>query len=549
MPGTHADVVFLGGRVFTADAVRRFATALAVRDGLIVAVGHDEVRDLVGPSTQVVDVAGGLVVPGFQDAHAHPVQGGMERRRCDLSPYTTREEYLDAIRAYAEANPDADWITGAGWMLHSFPGGSPRREDLDAIAPDRPVLLTNRDHHGAWVNSRALSLAGIDAGTPDPADGHFDRDRDGQPSGMLHEGAMALVSRLMPDPTKAEHLTALLEAQSYLHSMGITGWQDAILGAYAGHPDASEVYRDAARSGKLTARVVGALWWDRTQGAEQIPELVERREQLSTGRFAATSVKIMQDGIAENFTAGMLEPYLDADGRPTGNRGLSFVDPAALCEYVPALDAAGFQVHVHAIGDRAVREALDAIAAARVANGHNDLRHHLAHIQVIHPDDVPRFRRLGVVANMQPLWAANEPQMVDLTLPFLGPQRAAWQYPFADLLRAGATLAGGSDWPVTSPDPLQGIHVAVNRVVPEWLGEEYDEPFLPEQALDLASALTAYTAGSAYVNHDDDAGTIAVGQRADLAVLDRDPFEHPTKEIASARVVATYVSGVEVFAG
>jgi hypothetical protein len=545
MTSHHADTVFLGGRVFTADAVRRFATALAVRDGRIMAVGHDDVRELAGPATRVVDVGGGLVVPGFQDAHAHPAQGGMERRRCDLSEHTTRDDYLAAIRRYAEQHPDLGWITGAGWTLDAFPGGSPRREDLDAIAPDRPVLLTNRDHHGAWANSRALALAGLDDRTPDPGDGRIDRDPDGAPSGMLHEGAMALVARLVPDPSHAEQVTALLEAQSYLYSLGITGWQDAILGQYAGHPDASEVYLDAARSGQLTARVVGALWWDRTRGAE----LVARREHLNAGRFAATSVKIMQDGIVENYTAGMLEPYLDAAGQATGNAGLSFVDPAVLRECVPALDDAGFQVHVHTIGDRAVREALDAIEAARAANGPNDLRHHLAHIQVVHPSDVPRFRQLGVVATMQPLWAANEPQMVHLTLPFLGPERARWQYPFGDLQRSGATLAGGSDWPVTSPDPLEGIHVAVNRVLPESIGEAYDEPFLPEQSLDLASALTAYTAGSAYVNHCDAAGSMTVGQLADLAVLDRDVFEHPMEEIAAARVVATYVEGVEVFAG
>jgi hypothetical protein len=549
MHDTHADTVFLGGRVFTADAVRRFATALAVRDGRIVAVGHGAVRELIGPGTRVVDCAGGLVLPGFQDAHAHPVQGGMERRRCDLSSEGTREGYLSAIRRYVEQHPEVEWVTGAGWTLSAFPGGSPRREDLDAIVSDRPVLLANRDHHGAWANSRALGLAGLGRGTPDPGDGRIDRDGDGAPSGMLHEGAMALVARLIPDPSHAEQVAALLEAQSYLHSFGITGWQDAILGQYAGHPDVSEVYLDAAQSQLLTARVVGALWWDRTRGAEQVADLVERRARLVEGRFAATSVKIMQDGIVENFTAGMIEPYLDAAGKASGNRGLSFVDPEALRAYVPALDAAGFQVHVHAIGDRAVREALDAFEAAQRANGANDLRHHIAHIQVIHPDDLPRFRRLGVVANMQPLWAANEPQMVDLTLPFLGPRRSSWQYPFGDLLRSGATLAGGSDWPVTSPNPLEGVHVAVNRVLPESLGVEYDEPFLPEQRLDLAAALTAYTAGSAYVNHCDDAGTIAVGKLADLVVLDRDPFEHPPDEIASAAVQATYVDGVEVYAG
>ena len=542
MDSSQADLAFVGGRVFTSAPARPFSTALAVRDGRIAALGG-EAAALIDPSTQVVDLAGGLVLHGFQDAHAHPVMGGSERLRCDLSAYTSRPDYLAAIGQYASEHPQREWVTGGGWSMALFPGGSARREELDAIVPDRPVLLLNRDHHGAWVNTPALALAGLDERTADPPDGRIERDADGMPSGTLHEGAMALVARLVPPATPADQLEALLEGQRYLHSFGITAWQDAILGDYAGHGDVSRTYVDAAASGRLTARVVGALWWDRDRGDEQIPELVERRAQLSGDRFQATSVKIMQDGIVENFTAGMLDPYLDTDGASTTNTGLSFVDPVALRRHVTALDAAGFQVHVHSIGDRAVREALDAFATARAVNGPNDLRHHIAHIQVIHPDDVRRFAELGVVANMQPLWAANDAQMVDLTIPFLGPRRAAWQYPFAGLLRSGATLAGGSDWPVTSPDPLEGIHVAVNRVLP---GDD-GEPFLPEQGLDLAAALTAYTAGSAYVNHLDDTGPLAVGNRADLAVLDRDPFSAPVEEIAETRVVATYVDGVEVF--
>jgi len=407
------------------------------------------------------------------------------------------------------------------------------------------VFLPNRDHHGAWVNSRALELAGVDTGSPDPADGRIERDREGLPTGTLHEGAMALVGRLLPATTHADHVTALLEAQHYLHSLGITAWQDAILGSYANIGDVSEAYLETARDGRLTARVVGALWWDRDRGSEQLDELVERRERLRAGRFRATSVKIMQDGIAENCTAGMLDPYLDAGGARTDNRGLSFVDAVALRDHVVGLDAAGFQVHVHAIGDRAVREALDAFAAARSANGPAQARHHIAHIQVIDPGDVPRFAALGVAANMQPVWAAHEPQMDEMTIPFLGAQRAAWQYPFGSLHRAGVHLAAGSDWPVSSPDPLAGIHVAVNRSQAD--APEGTPAFLPEQALDLTTAMAAYTSGSAYLNGADDTGRIAVGVLADLAVLDRDPFAGPVEQIASARVVATYVEGREVY--
>jgi predicted amidohydrolase YtcJ len=284
---------------------------------------------------------------------------------------------------------------------------------------------------------------------------------------------------------------------------------------------------------------------------EQVDDLLAARERGRAGRFAATSVKIMQDGVCENFTAGMVEPYLDAEGRGTGNRGLSFVEPDLLKEAVTRLDAEGFQVHFHSLGDRAVREALDAIEAARRANGSNDLRHHLAHIQVVHPDDVPRFRELGAVANAQPLWAAHERQMDDLTIPFLGEPRWRHQYPFASLVRAGAMLAMGSDWSVSSPDPFEEIHVAVNRRMPADYpyGVDTDEVFLPEERLDLPTAMAAFTIGSAYVNHlDDVTGSIEPGKLADLAVVDRDVFAHPVGEIASATVEATYVGGERVFA-
>ena len=542
MPEPTADLLFVGGPVLTVDAARTRASALAVRDGRILAVGHG-LADLRGPKTDVVDLRGRPLLPGFQDAHIHAVFGGLELGQCDLSGTTDPAEYLARIHAYATARPGLEWIVGGGWSMESFPGGVPDRSLLDRVVPDRPVYLTNRDHHGAWVNTEALCRAGITRDTPDPADGVINRDAAGEPVGCLQEGAVALVVRLIPATTGAELLAGLLRAQALLHSLGITGWQDAILGDFAGQPDPSDAYLAAATDGSLTATVVGALWWDRDRGDEQIPDLLGRRRRLTTGRLSCSAVKMMLDGVAENFTAAMTGPYLDEYGLPTTNAGLSFIDPAALAAQVTELDALDFQVHFHALGDRAVREALDAVQAARRANGFRDTRPHLAHIQVVHPDDVPRFRWLGATANMQPLWAAHEPQMDLLTIPFLGPQRAAWQYPFGDLLRAGATLAAGSDWPVSSPDPLQGIHVAVNRAYPG----SGEDTFLPAQRLDLATALAAYTAGSAYVNHRDDSGSLRAGNVADLVVLDRDPFDGPAEAIGETRVVLTYVAGERVY--
>ncbi|MGP3770123.1 amidohydrolase [Streptomyces sp. SDT5-1] len=541
-----ADLVLTGGPVHTGSPARTRATSVAVRGERIVAVGHDEVRELIGPRTDVVDLAGKLLVPGFQDAHAHPVGAGMEMGQCDLSGATTLAAYRELIAGYAAAHPEAEWITGGGWAMEAFPGGLPTAAELDALVPDRPVYLVNRDHHGAWVNSRALAAAGIDAPTPDPSDGRIERAADGTPTGMLQEGAANLVGRLLPPVTREERIAGLLRAQEHLHSLGVTAWQDAILGDHANLTDPTDAYLACADDGRLTARVVGALWWDRARGTEQIEELLARREAGTRGRLRSTTVKIMQDGVAENGTAALLGPYLDGCGCRSDNSGISFVPPEALKKYVTELDGHGFQVHFHALGDRAVREALDAVEAARRANGWSDTRPHLAHLQVVHPDDIGRFRELGATANMQPLWAAHEPQMDELTIPFLGAERASWQYPFGALLRAGATLAAGSDWPVSSPDPLHGIHVAVNRVLAD--APAGTPVFLPEQRIGLADALAAYTSGSAYVNHlDGGTGVIAAGYLADLAVLDRDPFAGPPTEIGSTRVEQTFVGGLRVF--
>lgn len=552
----HADTVFQGGTIFDGISVLPSGTSVAVRAGTIAAVGVD-LEGLIGRETAIVDLDGGLLAPGFVDAHIHPVEGGLERMRCDLSEAATRDDYLRVIRDYAAANPDAPWILGGGWQLAAFPGGLALASDLDRIVPDRPVFLATRDHHGAWVNSVALRLAGIDASTPDPADGRIERDAHGEPSGILQEGARLLVSRFIPEDTDAENHAALMTAQQYLHSYGITGWQDAIVGDYGNHSDTGDIYLAAARSGELTATVVAALWWDRNTGLEQLEHLLARRAALQHERFTAGSVKIMQDGIPENETAAMLDNYfvpgLDAQGCrcATSIRGASaghsFLSPAELTAAATALDAHGFQIHIHAIGDRAVRESLDALSAARDTNGPNDNRHHLAHIQVVHPDDVGRFASLGVTANIQALWATFEPQMVELNVPILGAERSAWQYPFGDLARSGASMCAGSDWPVTTPDPWAALHVAVNRQLPAGHPDYTDRPFYPEQALDLTTALAAYTSGSSAINHRDRSGRIRDGFDADLVVTDRDPFALDRFDIASTRTRQTWTRGQRVY--
>ena len=537
-----ADVVLTGGRIATIDAARSFASALAVRDGRIVAVGPDAVVAAhIGPSTRVIALRGRTVTPGFQDAHVHPVHGGLAKLRCELHDTRGRDGYLAVIADYARTHPEEPWIRGGGWYMDDFPGGTPRREDLDAIVADRPVLLTNRDGHGAWVNSKALELGGITKDSLDPSDGRIERDPDGSPTGTLHEGAMDLIRQFEPDDTPDDLEAALRLGQAYLHSLGITAWQDAIV-----RPETEErAYVALAGRGELTARVIGAMWWEHHRGADQIEEFVARRAATSIGRYQATSVKLMMDGVLENFTGALLDPYLDADGRATDNRGLLQIDPEGLSSWVPALDALGFQPHFHAIGDGAVRASLDAVAAARAANGRSDTRPHIAHIQVIHPDDIARFHELDVAANAQPYWACHEGQMDNLTIPFLG-DRWRWQYPFRSLRAAGAVLAMGSDWSVSTPDPLLEMELAVERIADESRGQK--PAFLPDERIDLIDALAAFTAGSAYVNHlDGVTGTLEVGKFADLAVLDRDLFDRGAGAIGEARVVTTFVEGASVY--
>ena len=536
-PSDRPDLVFLGATVETMTDDAGAADAVAVRGGRIVFVGSSaDVRPLIGPGTRVIELDGETLLPGFQDAHIHPIEGGMLSRSCDLHDLTDAAAYLQAIAAHAAAHPEREWIHGSGWSLPAFPRGEPHRSLLDAIIPDRPAFFESEDGHVAWANSRALAISGIDRSTADPANGRIVRDADGEPAGALHDGAIELVYRHAPKATHADLLDGLRAAQTYLHSLGITAWQDAIV-----RPESLPVYREAAEAGWLTARVIAALWWEHDAGLEQIEGFELQRAESAVGRLRADSVKLMLDGILESQTAFVTSPYAGSDGWA----GNPFIDPELLREAVIDLDRRGFQAHFHAIGDAAIRLALDTVEAARAVNGAGDHRHHIAHIELVNPDDVPRFGQLGVVANMQPFWASDDDQMRTLRVPVLGPERAGWQYPFASLLRTGATLAGGSDWTVSTPNPLLEIEVAVTRVAPDTRDVA---PFLPDERLSLDAALRAFTIGSAYVNHlDEETGTIEVGKLADLVVLDRNLRDESVGPIGDAAVRQTFVEGHEVF--
>jgi len=555
--GAFADTVFTGGALFSSDAVPAGSAhaltgrAVAVRDGRIVAVcADDEASALIGPGTVVVDLDGALLAPGFQDAHIHPASGGVELLQCNLTESEDAEDALARIARYAAENPEVEWIVGGGWSMDHFPGGAPLRGLLDAIVPDRPVLLASRDHHSAWANTAAMRIAGVDAGTADPVDGRIEREADGFPAGTFHEGAGDMFAEVRPVISDDLTYAGLLRAQDELLALGITGWQDALIGRFPGMGGGLAAYRRALAEGTLKAHVVGAQWWERAEGGEQLADMIRLRDEIAAlgrqDRFSLGSIKFMVDGVAENQTAAMLQSYRDTHGHDTHNHGLSFIAPEKLRDYAVAADAAGFQLHFHALGDRAVREALDALQGAREVNGDTDGRHHLAHIQVIAEADVARFADVRAVANMQPLWACHEDQMDELTLPFLAESAADRQYPFGDLQRAGVRLAGGSDWPVSSADPMAGVHIAVNRVAP--LADA--EPLAgPGQRLDLATALAAYTSGTAFVNHrDHDTGLVREGYLANLVVVEPNPFDVPADQLYTCRVASTWIDGERVYA-
>jgi predicted amidohydrolase YtcJ len=535
-PAPPADLILTGGAVYTMDASRSWAEAVAVRDGRIAFVGGVQGASAWrGAHTRVIELRGRMVLPGFQDAHIHPVSGGMDLARCSLHDLETAAAVLEAVRHCAARVGPGEWVLGGGYALPVFPGGVARKEDLDAVTGGRPALLYSADGHSAWANSAALAAAKVDARTRDPESGRIERDAAGAPAGTLWETAARLVEAVVPPPTPALRQEGLRRALARLASFGVTALQEA---------DASretlQTYRDAAAQGRLTARVTAALRVDEARGPEQVAEMARLRTEFAGERLRPVAAKIFADGVIEGRTAAMLEPYLD---RP-GVRGETRMPAERLNAVVKALAAAGFNVHVHAIGDRALRMTLDAMEAARAAGAASDLRFQVAHAQLVRPEDAPRFRKLGVIANLQPLWAYADSYMKELTWPALPRELWPFLYPFRTLARSGAVVAFGSDWSVSSANPLEGIQVALTRQSPD---EQPIEAMQPEEAIGLPEALAAYTIGSAHaMGLENETGSVEVGKRADLVVLERDLFEVPVRRIGKVKVLLTLLDGVPV---
>jgi predicted amidohydrolase YtcJ len=537
-----AELVLHAGAVYTADARVPAARAVAVRDGRIVYVGDDDgVRRFVGAGTRTIEIGDGMLLPGFHDSHVHIAAGGLGLATCDLSGDETAEAVAAHIASCARDNPAAQWVTGRGWQLGVFPDARPTRQQLDAIVPDRPAFFMAVDGHSGWANSRALELAEITAATPDPPGGRIERDSaTGEPSGTLRETAAISVARRVPRPSEDEIKAAIVRAIALANSFGITSVHDANVQEPMLAP-----YLALEREHALNARVSLAIGINLAMtDVAAVPAEVERvqrlREQYRGTRLAITAAKLGVDGALEARTAALLEPYVGGE-----DSGATMMHPEVFAVTVAALDRAGIQAHIHSIGDRAARIALDAAAAAREANGANGPTHQMAHLQLVHPMDIPRFGPLRVAANIQGLWAYRDEETIALVEPAIGPERSARLYPLGSLERAGATLVGGSDWSVTSMNPLPAIEIAVTR---RGARQPAGQAWLPEETVSLDTMLLAYTINGARLQlHDDEVGSITVGKAADLVVLDRNLRSIPAVDINGARVRYTFLEGVQVY--
>ena len=538
-----ADRVFLNGAVYTVDADRSWAEAVAVTDGRIVYVGDDEgAGAYIGSGTEIVDLAGQMLLPGFHDSHIHILTEVMSEEECDLLRLETVEEVAAKLTACAELRGHGDdrWIKGGGWGEWLWAEANPQKGLLDLLFPDRPVYLTSSFGHAAWVNSKALEIAGIDTSSEDPPSGIIERDPEtGEPSGTLRETAMTLVSSKIPPFTLEQRKKKVLAGIALSHANGITAVIEPGVG-----PEHIEQLLAVADNGDFRLRAVASLsplGWHAGVFGDEVFEFIAGREQWRRPNIDVDSVKIYLDGVIEYGTSPLLEPYEDEKY----GSGEFFYESDVINDYFTKLDQLGVQIHVHAIGDAAIRQALDGFEAMRETNGMSDNRHQIVHLQLIHEDDRPRFGELNIGAVFQSLWAYPDPAALELDIPMLGEERTWQMYPIASVQKAGGRIVGGSDYWVTDLDPLLAIETAITRQDP-WTNEG---PALNEdERLDLATMIEAYTINGAYqMGLENQQGSIEVGKRADFVVLDRNLFELTDAEINEAKVTMTIFDGRTVY--
>ncbi len=540
-----ADIIVVHGRVYTENPKQPWAQAVAIRGAKIVAVGNDpEIERMRGMSTKVVNAGGKLVLPGFVDCHIHFFEGSMKLAWVHLEDAKNLSDIRAKLRAYAAQNPGDGWILGIGWNYGMFgPDKLPDKKDLDDLFPNRPVSLGAFDGHTFWANSKALALAGITRDTPDPPNGNIVRDQaTGEATGALKESATDLVRRVRPPMTRPEKLLALRAGIKWANENGLTRVHAAGGHYESGDFEDLDLYDEMRKRGDLSLRVQIAYFLDPPALRPQDLKAIENaRKKYASDWLSAGVVKLRLDGVIESHTAAMLEPYSDAPLL----KGALFWEPDKYEAAVEELDKRGFQLFTHAIGDSAVRTALDAYENAAARNHKRDHRPRIEHIETVSAADIPRFANLGVIASMQPLHSYPDADTLEVWAHNIGPDRASRAWAWKSIADTGGHLAFGSDWPVVTLNPWEGIQTAVTRQTADGKPEN---GFLPEQRLTVAQAIEAYTLGAAFAGrHEKTEGSLEVGKLADLIVVSQNVLEIVPRKIAATKVLTTIVGGKIVY--
>ncbi|MFN7997024.1 MAG: amidohydrolase [Bryobacteraceae bacterium] len=534
-----SDTVVVNAKIYTVNAKQPWAEALAIRGDRIVSVGgNPEIRASIAPSTRVIDAGGRLVLPGFTDCHIHFMEGSLGLLHVDLNGASTVAEIQKRVREYAVSHPKEPWILGMGWTYPAFaPSGMPDKKLLDAVVSDRPVLLDAYDGHTAWANSQALAAARITKTTPDPPNGKIVRDAAGEATGALQEAAGSLVSRFAPKPTRDERLAALRKGLHEANRVGLTRVHSA-----GSDFEWLDLYDELRRKGELSVRMYVAYFLNPPGLTQAAIEQIERARRLYKDDWiSGGAVKTMLDGVVEGHTAAMLEPYSDDPGQS----GKLFWDPAQYEHAVAELDRRGLQVFTHAIGDKAVRLALDAYQAAGQTNHSADARHRVEHIETISAAEISRFGSLGAIASFQPLHAYPDDDTLNIWARNAGPGRVRRAWAWHSVASAGGRLAFGSDWPVVTLNPWPGVQNAVTRQTTEGNPKG---GWLPQERVSVAQAIEAYTLGAAIAGRREQTeGSLEPGKRADLIVLSANIFETPPSRIGKTEVLLTVAGGKAVY--
>jgi predicted amidohydrolase YtcJ len=539
--GAAADMVLLNGRIFTGNEQRPFVEAIAVSKNKIVAIGTNaEIKALIGTDTKQYQLNGKLVLPGFNDAHIHFLSGSLGLSTVDLNLSKTPDEAVAEVAAYAKKNPTAKWITGLGWQYTIFPGGMPTKDMLDAVISDRPVYIRAYDGHSAWVNSKALQLAGITKETVYTGFGSIVKDEKGEPTGALSEGAMQLVAKFIPPVTREEKLAAIKKGLHYAASLGITSVQNA-----SGSIDEFELYNELYSKGELTLRYAAAFSANKNTKPADIEQYVQLKDKFKGNRMlTADAIKFMLDGVIESHTAVMMNDYSDAGENGKTKNGTFAIPIETYRSLVTAFDKAGFRIYTHAIGDRSVHEALNAYEEAQKQNKRANTRHRVEHIEQCSPADMLRFAKLNVLPSMEPIHA--DPATIAVWAKAVGEQRLPFSFAWQSLMQAKARLVFGSDWPACIDlNPIHGLHVAVNRQTTDGLPAG---GWIPQQRIGIKEALLAYTIAGSYSSFEEkDKGKLQPGYLADFIVLSQDLLTIPSANIHQTKVLLTVVDGKEVY--